>query len=349
MKGKATSQDLLNEREQEILQRLSTGLSDQQIADELFLSLNTVKWYNRQIYSKLGVKSRTQAVAYAKSLVCSSMASRRHRRQDPGLRLPYRPCCLSDATRSSWAAKRCLPACDASCRQVRQRPSHSRRPSAAWAGLAKHRWPSNMPIAMLRTIRRSSGCGPIAATPWWQAFWRSPPCCACPSETSRISSVVMAAVKGWLSQNTNWLLILDNADDLALLPEFLPSPLSGHLLLTTRAQALGGLAGRIELETLDLDDAVLLLLRRGGCSPWMLRLPRPSLPIGRRRCSSLRNSGACPWRWTRRGRTWKRPAAASRSTWSSTEAIGPTCCVTAGGWAWTIPTRSPPPGRSRLP
>lgn len=35
MKGKATSADILNEREQEILKRLSTGLSDQQIADEL--------------------------------------------------------------------------------------------------------------------------------------------------------------------------------------------------------------------------------------------------------------------------------------------------------------------------
>ena len=68
MKGKATSPRLLNEREQEILKRLATGLSDQQIADELFLSLNTVKWYNRQIYSKLGVKSRTQAVSYAQEL-----------------------------------------------------------------------------------------------------------------------------------------------------------------------------------------------------------------------------------------------------------------------------------------
>src|SRR5207237_9378959 len=66
MKGKATSLDLLNEREKEIVKRLSTGLSDQQIADELFLSLNTVKWYNRQIYSKLGVKSRTQAIARVK-------------------------------------------------------------------------------------------------------------------------------------------------------------------------------------------------------------------------------------------------------------------------------------------
>lgn len=68
MHRKATSPDALNEREKEILQRLSAGLSDQQIADELFLSLNTIKWYNRQIYSKLGVSSRTQAIACAKDL-----------------------------------------------------------------------------------------------------------------------------------------------------------------------------------------------------------------------------------------------------------------------------------------
>jgi predicted ATPase/DNA-binding CsgD family transcriptional regulator len=60
--------DSLNEREQEILKRLAAGLSDQQIADDLILSLNTVKWYNRQIYSKLGVSSRTQAIASAKDL-----------------------------------------------------------------------------------------------------------------------------------------------------------------------------------------------------------------------------------------------------------------------------------------
>src|SRR5690606_10442009 len=68
MNGKVRSLDPLSEREKEILTRLSTGLSDQQIADELFLSLNTVKWYNRQIYSKLGVRSRTQAIAHAQEL-----------------------------------------------------------------------------------------------------------------------------------------------------------------------------------------------------------------------------------------------------------------------------------------
>ena len=58
----------MNKREREILARLATGLSDQQIADELFLSLHTVKWYNRQIFGKLGVSSRTQAITKARAL-----------------------------------------------------------------------------------------------------------------------------------------------------------------------------------------------------------------------------------------------------------------------------------------
>ena len=75
MKEKRTSAHLLNEREREILQRLSAGFSDQHIADELCLSLHTIKWYNRQMYSKLGVKSRTQAIARAKELVLPERAS----------------------------------------------------------------------------------------------------------------------------------------------------------------------------------------------------------------------------------------------------------------------------------
>lgn len=85
-----------------------------------------------------------------------------------------------------------------------------------------------------------------------------------PERDERDQSVVVAAVKNWLSQHTGWLLIMDNADEPTLLPEFLASPLPGHLLLTTRARALGGLADRIELETLDVDTGPLLLLRRAG-------------------------------------------------------------------------------------
>jgi pimeloyl-ACP methyl ester carboxylesterase/DNA-binding CsgD family transcriptional regulator len=58
----------MNKREREVLARLSAGLSDQQIADQLFLSLHTIKWYNRQIFNKLGVGSRTQAITKARAL-----------------------------------------------------------------------------------------------------------------------------------------------------------------------------------------------------------------------------------------------------------------------------------------
>ena len=60
--------DLLSKREIEILGRIADGQTNRQIADELFLSFGTVKWYTSEIYSKLGVKSRTQAIVRAKEL-----------------------------------------------------------------------------------------------------------------------------------------------------------------------------------------------------------------------------------------------------------------------------------------
>jgi predicted ATPase/DNA-binding CsgD family transcriptional regulator len=58
----------LTEREIEVLQAIAQGLTNQQIADTFILSLGTVKWYTGQIYGKLGVTSRTQAIARAREL-----------------------------------------------------------------------------------------------------------------------------------------------------------------------------------------------------------------------------------------------------------------------------------------
>lgn len=58
----------LSTRELEVLINISQGLSNQDIADKLFVSINTVKTHTTNIYSKLGVKSRTQAVSKAKKL-----------------------------------------------------------------------------------------------------------------------------------------------------------------------------------------------------------------------------------------------------------------------------------------
>jgi pimeloyl-ACP methyl ester carboxylesterase/DNA-binding CsgD family transcriptional regulator len=68
MEDKAVPPDQLTQREKEILALLSAGLSDQEIAAALILSPNTVRWYNRQIYSKLEVSTRTQAIVQARAL-----------------------------------------------------------------------------------------------------------------------------------------------------------------------------------------------------------------------------------------------------------------------------------------
>ncbi len=58
----------LTERELEVLRLIAEGRSNREIADKLFLTLGTVKWYGTQIYSKLGVDGRTRAVARARDL-----------------------------------------------------------------------------------------------------------------------------------------------------------------------------------------------------------------------------------------------------------------------------------------
>lgn len=57
--------DALTAREQDVLDRLIEGKSNRQIAEELFISLNTVATHIKQIYQKLHVRSRTEAVARA--------------------------------------------------------------------------------------------------------------------------------------------------------------------------------------------------------------------------------------------------------------------------------------------
>ena len=58
----------LSKRELEVLQLIAEGLTNPEIADRLFLSLNTVKAHTRNIYGKLGVHNRTSAVVTARAL-----------------------------------------------------------------------------------------------------------------------------------------------------------------------------------------------------------------------------------------------------------------------------------------
>ncbi|ASC72445.1 hypothetical protein XM38_034020 [Halomicronema hongdechloris C2206] len=80
-------------------------------------------------------------------------------------------------------------------------------------------------------------------------------------------SVVVNLVTEWLAHHDRWLLVLDNADDLKQLQPFLPVGDRGHLLLTSRAQAVGTLAHRLEIKTMAPAEGALFLLRRAKLLP----------------------------------------------------------------------------------
>ena len=60
--------ELLTMREQEVLQHMIAGKSNREIADDLFITVETVRWYLKQIYKKLRVRNRVQAISRAREL-----------------------------------------------------------------------------------------------------------------------------------------------------------------------------------------------------------------------------------------------------------------------------------------
>ncbi|MBZ0277148.1 MAG: LuxR C-terminal-related transcriptional regulator, partial [Anaerolineae bacterium] len=60
--------EALTERERDILVLMAEGLSDREIAERSIVAYTTVKWYNRQIFNKLGVDNRRAAIQRARDL-----------------------------------------------------------------------------------------------------------------------------------------------------------------------------------------------------------------------------------------------------------------------------------------
>jgi DNA-binding CsgD family transcriptional regulator len=58
----------ISQREMEVLQLMAKGASNQEIADQLFVSLNTIKTHTSRLFDKLDVRRRTQAIEKAKRL-----------------------------------------------------------------------------------------------------------------------------------------------------------------------------------------------------------------------------------------------------------------------------------------
>ena len=81
---------------------------------------------------------------------------------------------------------------------------------------------------------------------------------------ARDSTEVVGAVRRWLGREPGYLLILDNADDPALVRPYLPPEPKGHVLLTSRAQNFDTLGIRepTQLPVLEPDEALAFLLKR---------------------------------------------------------------------------------------
>jgi tetratricopeptide (TPR) repeat protein/transcriptional regulator with XRE-family HTH domain len=83
-----------------------------------------------------------------------------------------------------------------------------------------------------------------------------------PERYEQDQEIVLTAVKRWLVAHNNWLLILDNVEDLQVVIDFLPVDGKGNILFTTRLQALGSIGEGIEVEKMHIEEGTLFLLRR---------------------------------------------------------------------------------------
>ena len=66
--GNLQTNDPLSKREMDVLELIAEGMTNQEIAQELYLSKNTIKSHSSKIYQKLNVNNRNQAVSKARLL-----------------------------------------------------------------------------------------------------------------------------------------------------------------------------------------------------------------------------------------------------------------------------------------
>ncbi len=83
-----------------------------------------------------------------------------------------------------------------------------------------------------------------------------------PEKDEEDQSRVVRAIKRYLESNSQWLLILDNVEDLEMVSAFIPVGAQGHTLLTTRTPTTGTIAQGVEIERMEPTVGAWFLLHR---------------------------------------------------------------------------------------
>lgn len=89
-------------------------------------------------------------------------------------------------------------------------------------------------------------------------------CLHLPEEGRIEHEVIIEAIKAWFQTRQQWLLLLDNVDDLDLVSPFLPPRVGGHVPMTTRAWDMQQQVNRFEMEPFSDEQEMLLLAVRAG-------------------------------------------------------------------------------------
>ncbi len=132
-------------------------------------------------------------------------------------------------------------------------------------------------------------------------------------------ALAVDAVKRWLSSQEGWLLILDNANDLGTAREFIPQGKNGHVILTTRARAVGAVARVVKIKTMDTEEGGLFLLRRAKYVAENAALDFAAMADQANAIEIATQLHGLPLALDQAGAYTKRPVAVSRATWNCTD------------------------------
>lgn len=83
-----------------------------------------------------------------------------------------------------------------------------------------------------------------------------------PEQQSSDPDTVIGGVKRWLQTHHDWLLLVDNVEHVPTMSKILPERGSGHVIMTTRAQSVGAVANKIDVEVMNDAEGCLFLLHR---------------------------------------------------------------------------------------